>query len=229
MTASNSVYGSAHGSNPPMRPFSHEPHTSSTRAPEPNAGDLSLCVAQRRRDILDDLVRAIFVPPNEPSGRNNAPALSLDPPPGERSGNVLVERLGKDFPSGLPKLLGLVDPPQCAIGRDALTLEYASLNLRQIHLGPSLSNGLVHVTGDESHVRDVVGGRSHALGKLRAREDVVPVHVVLKNDLAAGVKIKEALVQAGDVEREKAAAIGEGTRKVLRHSRQRCPHRPEIG
>jgi len=78
-----------------------------------------------------------------------------------------------------------------------------------------MPDGLVDVACDKGHVRNVIGCRPQALGELGAREDVVPIYVVLKKDLAARVKIENAAVHAGDIEREQTTPVRESPAKVF--------------
>lgn len=56
---------------------------------------------------------------------------------------------------------------------------------------------------------------------------MVTINVTLKQDLATCVKIEDATVHAGDIEREQAAPVREGAGEVLR-LRCKRPNVPQV-
>src|SRR5574341_696724 len=118
----------------------------------------------------------------------------------KRSTDILVERFRQQFASRAPKRVSLIDPPQRTIGWDALAFQDARFDPFQVDFWARLTYGPVHVTRYECHIGNVVCYAPLALWELGARQDVVPLNITLKKNLATRVEVKNAPVHTCDVQ-----------------------------
>ena len=86
-------------------------------------------------------------------------AAISEPPLGKSLSDILVERLGKQLPSGFPEILRFVDPPEGTVCGYALTLEDSRLELRQVNFWGTKGFALSPVGDPGAQPRSIVLGQ----------------------------------------------------------------------